>query len=614
MAEYLVDLRDIQFQLFEYLKVDSLCEKEKFSEFSKDLFEMVIEQALKLAKEVIAPINEPADRVGARFDNGKVTFPKEFHEAYRKYCEGGWGAVNVDPEWGGQGMPQSLSLAISEFFCGACVSFVMTPGLTHGAAHMFQTFASDELKAIYLEKMYSGQWAGTMCLTEPQAGSAVGDVKTVAVKQGDVYKITGTKIFISSGDHDLTENIIHPVLARTPDAPPGIKGISLFLVPKYRVNPDGSLGEFNDVKCGNIEEKMGIHGSSTCTLNFGDDGNCVGYLVGEENKGIVYMFHMMNEARIGVGLQGHTLGAAAYQHALAYAKERIQGVDVRAMKDPNAPRVAIVEHPDVRRMLLFGKAVTEATRALLLKTAYYSDLAEVTADGPDREKYKGYVELFTPMCKAYSTDLGFDVCVTAIQVFGGYGYCQEYPAEQYARDCKIMSIYEGTNGIQALDLLGRKIAMKGGMLYMNFLSDLGAFLEAHKSHEKLGSCVQELARYKAVLEEVSGVFMTKSLTGDMLFPISHATPYLRMFSEVVCSWLLLEQAVIAQERFDAICKEKGATGEEAQKKLAAENEEAKFYAGKVSSMRFYITQILPDVEAKARSVKSEDRTVLDAVL
>jgi len=284
------------------------------------------------------------------------------------------------------------------------------------------------------------------------------------------------------------------------------------------------------------------------------------------------------------------------------------------MKDPNAPRVAIAEHPDVKRMLLFGKAVSEATRSLLLKTAYYSDLAEVTEDETERDKYKGYVELFTPMCKGYSTDLGFDVCVAAIQVFGGYGYCQEYPVEQYARDCKIMSIYEGTNGIQALDLLGRKIAMKGGMLYMNFLTDLGAFIEENKSHEKLGACVEELNKYKASLEEISGIFMNKSLSGDMLFPISHATPYLRMFSEVVCSWLLLEQAVIAQQRLDEIFQDKGAADEEAQQKLVSENEEAKFYAGKVTSAKFYVTQILPDVEAKALSVKTEDRTVLDAVL
>jgi len=611
MAEYLVDLRDIQFVLYEYLGVERLCEYEKYAEFNKEVFDMVIEQGLKLAKEVIAPMNEVADRIGATFDNGKVTFPKEFHEAYKKYCEGGWIAVSSNPEWGGQGLPRSVSLATSEFFSGSCMAFAMTPGLTHGAAHMFETFASDELKNLYLERMYAGEWAGTMCLTEPQAGSAVGDVKTTAVKEGDEYKISGTKIFISSGDHDLTENIIHPVLARTPDAPPGIKGISLFLVPKYRVNPDGSLGDFNDVRCGNIEEKMGIHGSATCTLNFGDDGNCIGQLVGEENKGIVYMFQMMNEARIGVGLQGHALGAVAQQHALAYAKERVQGVDVRSMKDPNAQRVVIAHHPDVRRMLLFGKSVTEAVRGLLMKTAYFADLASVTEEDAERERCMGYVELLTPICKAYGSDMGFDVAVNAIQVLGGYGYCQEYPVEQYARDAKITTIYEGTNGIQALDLVGRKLAMKGATLYMNFLNDLNAFIEEQKSDESIGAHARMLAEAKAALEEATNIFMTKSMSGDMLYPVSQATPYLRAFAEVVCSWILMEQAVIAKQKLENLYQEKGASDQKAKKNLVQENDEARFYAGKIASMKFYVTQVLPDVYSKVHSIKSEDMTVLE---
>jgi alkylation response protein AidB-like acyl-CoA dehydrogenase len=614
MAEYLDDLRDVQFVLYEHLGVDKLCEYEKYGEFSKDVFDMVLEQGLKLAKEEVAPLNEVADRVGAQFDNGVVTLPKEFQGPYAKYCEGGWIGASSDPEWGGQGLPRVVGMAAGEFFTGACLAFVMTPSLTHGAAEMFESFASEELKNLYVEKMYSGQWAGTMCLTEPQAGSNVGDVKTMAVKEGDVYKITGTKIFISSGDHDLTENIIHGVLARTPDAPPGIKGISLFLVPKVRVNPDGTLGEPNDVTCGNIEHKMGIHGSSTCTLNFGDEGNCIGYLVGEENKGIVYMFQMMNGARINVGLQGSALGAAAYQQALNYAKERIQGVDVRSMKDPNAPRVAIIEHPDVRRMLLFGKSVTEATRALLLKTAYYADLAEVSQDDAEREKAAGYVELFTPLCKSYSTDMGFEVCVQSMQVLGGYGYCQEYPVEQYARDSKIASIYEGTNGIQAMDLVGRKLAMKGGTLYMNFLNDLNAFVEANQSDEKLGKYVEALASARDSLADVTNVFMTKSMSGDTLFPVSYAMPYLNSFSEVVCAWILLEQALIAQKKLDEIAGEKGASDEEALKALAEENDEAKYYAGKLSSMKFYVTQILPNVHARTASVQTEDTTILDAVL
>jgi len=613
-AEYLVDFRDVQFVLYEQLGIERLCQYEKFKEFSKDVFDMVLEQGLKFAKEVLAPINPIADKEGARFDKGKVTFPKCFHDAYQKFCEGGWIGVSSSPEWGGQGLPAVIGMATSEFFTGACVAFVMTPGLTHGAAHMFEHFASEDLKKIFLEKMYSGQWAGTMCLTEPQAGSAVGDVKTMAVKDGDVYKISGTKIFITSGEHDLTENIIHAVLARTPDAPPGIKGISLFIVPKYRVNPDGSIGEFNDVRCGNIEEKMGIHGSSTCTLNFGDDGKCIGYLVGEEHKGINYMFMMMNEARLGVGMQGLSIGSAAYQQALKYAKERIQGVDIRTMKDPNAPRVAIIEHPDVRRMLLFGKSVTEACRAMILKTAYYSDLVKVVEDEAERDKYQGYIELFTPLCKAYGSDMGFEVAVKAIQVFGGYGYCKEYPVEQYARDVKISSIYEGTNGIQALDLLGRKIAMKGGMLFMNLITDINAFIEANQSNAALAPYLQALGKAKDTLAQVTMAFQGKSMSGDMLYPVSHATPYLQMFSEVVSAWLLLEQAVIAHKKLEEIFSEKGAKDEASKKKLIQENEEAKFYAGKISSMQFYVTQILPDVDAKAASIMTEDRTVLEAVL
>ncbi len=614
MAEYLVNRRDIEFILYEHLDVEQLCRYEKYSEFNREVFDMVLEQGLKLAKEELAPLNEIADREGAKFENGTVTFPKEFHEPYRKFCEGGWIGVASSPEWGGQGLPRVIAMATGEFFTGACLAFMMTPSLAHGAGHMFETFASEELKNLFVEKMYAGQWAGTMCLTEPQAGSNVGDVKTMAVKEGDVYKITGTKIFISSGDHDLAENIIHPVLARTPDAPPGIKGISLFLVPKIRVNPDGTLGEPNDVHCGNIEEKMGLHGSSTCTLNFGDEGNCIGYLVGEENKGIVYMFQMMNEARINVGLQGSALGAAAYEHALQYAKERIQGVDVRNMKDPNAPRVPIIDHPDVRRMLLFGKSITEATRALLMKTIYYEDLAEVSEDEAEREKAAGYVDLFTPLCKAYSSDMGFEVCVQAMQILGGYGYCQEYPVEQYARDSKIASIYEGTNGIQALDLLGRKLAMKGGALYMNFLNDLNAFIEENRSHESLASYIEKLAAAKDLLADITNDFMTKSMSGDAIYSIAHATPYLSSFSEVVCAWLLMEQALIAQKRLDEICAEKGADDPEARKALAGENDEAKFYAGKLDSMKFYVTQILPNVQARVASAKTEDRTILDAVL
>ena len=489
MADYLVDFRDVQFVLYEMLGVDKLCEREKYQDFNKEIMDMVLEQGLKFSKEILAPINDVADKEGCKFEDGKVSMPQCFHDAYKQYCEGGWAGISSSPDFGGQGMPSAIGIAVAEFFIGSCCSFGMTPGLSRGSAGLIESFGSDELKAIYCEKMYTGEWAGTMCLTEPQAGSAVGDLKTTAKKKGDDWIINGTKSFITSGDHDLTENIIHLVLARTEGAPAGIKGISLFVVPKFRVNDDGSLGELNDVVCGNIEHKMGIHASSTCTLNFGDNDACVGYLVGEECAGIKCMFQLMNEARIGVGMQGMGQAGAVYMGALAYAKERIQGVEITEMRNVDAPRVPIIDHPDIRRMLMLMKAYTEGCRALLYQTAYYVDLAETAADEEEKEGYEMMIDLLTPICKAYSTDVAFRVSEWGIQVLGGYGYCSEYPMEQYMRDIKILSIYEGTNGIQALDLLGRKIAMKGGMLFMKYVMELNDFIEANKEHARVGASV-----------------------------------------------------------------------------------------------------------------------------
>ncbi len=613
MGDYLVDLRDVQFILYEQLGIEKLVEFPKYADFDKETFDMVIDQALKFAKGILAPINADADKEGCRFEDGIVSMPKSFHDAYAKFSEAGWVATSTNPEWGGQGLPGIIGAVASEFFVGACCSFTMTPGLTRGTAHLIESYGTEEQKNLFCEKMYSGQWAGTMCLTEPQAGSAVGDVKTMARKEGDHYKLTGTKNFITSGDHDLTENIIHAVLARTEDAPPGIKGISLFIVPKMQVNPDGSLGGSNDIACGNIEHKMGIHASATCTLNFGDNDGCVGYLLGEENKGIRYMFQMMNEARIGVGLQGLSQAAAAYTSALQYSKERIQGTDILLMKDPNAPRVPIIEHPDVRRMLMLMKAYTEGMRALLLKTVYFVDLMEVLEDGSEKEKCNGFVELLTPICKSYCTDMGFKVTEWAIQTYGGYGYCSEYPVEQYMRDVKITSIYEGTNGIQALDLLGRKVAMKGGMLFMSFIMELNEFISANKEHSVLGGSMEIFEKAKDALAKVTMDFGQMSMSGEMKYPILHATPYLEAFGQVVLSYLLLEQAVIAHEKLEAIYKEKGADTDEAKKELHVENEEAKFYFGKIHSAQFFVTNVLPHVHAEAAAIETKNQSPLDIV-
>lgn len=608
--DFLIDERDIQFVLFEYLGVEKLLEFDRWKDFDIDDFKMTLSEAIKTASGLLAPLNSSGDEEGAKWNDGVVTTPKGFKEAYAKYIEAGWVGMANSPEWGGQGLPQSVGIGCSEAFVAANNSFAMAPGLTRGAANVIEEFGSQEQKETYLEKMYSGQWCGTMCLTEPQAGSAVGDTKTIATPNDDgTYIIVGNKIFITFGDHDLSENIIHLVLARTPNSPSGIKGISLFIVPKYIVNSDGSVGEFNDVRCSGIEHKMGIHASPTCTLNFGDDNKCVGYLIGEEFKGIIYMFKLMNEARIGVGLQGLSQGSLAYELALKYAKERVQGTDILSFKDPDAPRIEIINHPDVRRMLMTMKSYVEGCRTLLLSTAYFADMYLGSGD----KSWEMFVELLTPVCKAYCTDLGFKIAEMAIQVHGGYGYCTEYGVEQLCRDAKIASIYEGTNGIQALDLVGRKIGAKGGMVFMNYLNRINVFVSENANHPLVGDLVKDLDDAKNKLAEVTMNFGMKGQSNP-IYPVSYATPYLEMFGEVTLGYLLLDMAVLAAFKLDAIFKEKCVEGETAQKALCVDNAEAAFYQNKIITARFFIKQTMPGVYAKAMAAASEDLSLLDSVL
>jgi alkylation response protein AidB-like acyl-CoA dehydrogenase len=580
MADYLVDLRDVQFVLHEHLDLEKLLKYPKFQELNKEMFEMIVEEGAKQAKEIAAPLGPLGDEKGVKLEDGKVKLPQEFIDAYKLYVEAGWIGGTADPEWGGQGLPLTVGAAISEFFQGACFPLCSTGGLTTGAANILYASGTEEMKNLYLEKMYSGQWAATMCLTEPQAGSAVGDTICRAKKDGDHYKIVGTKSFITSGDHDLTENIIHMVLARTEGAPAGIKGISLFLIPKYRVDPDGSLGEFNDIHVAGVEHKMGIHASPTCTLNFGDNDDCIGYLIGEEFQGIAYMFQMMNEARMMVGQQALGTAGTAYLNALQYTQERIQGVHISQMRDPDAPRVAIVEHPDIRRMLLMMKAFTEGMRALLYTTAFFADLSECSEDEAERMKYHGLVELLTPICKAWPSDMGFRVTEWAMQCFGGYGYCNDYPAEQYMRDIKITSIYEGTNGIQAMDLLGRKVSMPSG-------EGQGHAGSRHRGLREDGS------QRRHGLPRTSRLPLSGDVRGR--------------------DGGLSAAGLIAQEKLDALCKEKGAASEEARKSLCEKDDEAKFYWGKLCSADFFTTQILPRVDARAEAIRSESRSALEVI-
>jgi alkylation response protein AidB-like acyl-CoA dehydrogenase len=486
MAQAIADRRDVDYVLHEQLDVGALSKYEKFAEFNKKTVDLIIGEARNLAIKEILPTFKDGDEQGCRLENGQVIVPESFRRAYDLFVEGEWLAMPEDPEYGGQGMPRTVALAAGDYFNGANFAFMMYPGLTHGAALLVEAFGTERQKKLFLKNMFTGKWTGTMLLTEPEAGSDVGNLSATAVKNPDgTYHITGSKIFISAGDHDLVENIIHPVLARIEGAPAGTKGISLFLVPKYRVNEDGSLGEFNDVVCTGLEHKMGIHGNATCSLTLGGKGNCVGELLGEENKGMRAMFLMMNEARLLVGMQGFCCASASYMNAVNYARERVQGKNLLQMMDPDAPAVPIIQHPDVRRMLISMKSYVEGMRSLLYYAGYLSDQMAVADDESEEARLQGMLDLLIPICKGYVTDKAFEVCSTGVQVYGGYGFISEYPQEQLLRDCRITMIYEGTNGIQAMDLLGRKLGMNKGKPIMDLMGEIHKIIARAKKREGL---------------------------------------------------------------------------------------------------------------------------------
>lgn len=611
-SNFSIDKKDIFFTLFDLFEVDKLYKDiPAFKDQGREDFEMILTEAANFATNTIAPINQEGDRNPVRFENGEVIVPKEYNEVYRQFCENGWVATSGDPEFGGQGLPNSIHSSASEMFFAASVAFYMYPGLTMAAARLIKAYGTEEMKRKYVPRLYTGEWQGTMCLTEPSAGSAVGDLKATAKRMGDHYLISGQKIFISAGDHNMTKNHIHLVLARVEGAPKGIKGVSLFLVPKYLVNDDGSLGARNDVVCIGIEHKMGIKASATCTLAFGENERCVGYLIGEENKGIQYMFMMMNEARMGVGLQGLGCASAAYLEALKYAQERIQGTSIEDLKNIDAPRVPIIKHPDVKKMLATMKAYTEGMRMLCYQASLFADLAEHSTDPEIKEKSHGLLELLTPIVKAYCSDVGFKVTELAVQVFGGYGYCSEYPVEQYLRDGKITSIYEGTNGIQAMDLLGRKISMKGGLLLMTFLNDLNVWCEENANHPVFGEMVKKVEMTKNRLAEVSMKFAELSMGGDMAYPAFCATSYLYMFGDTILGWLWAKAAMVSEKRLNEIFDKKGIKAEEAKRKEISENPDAAFYDGKIKTAYFFINHLMNQTEWLAQSILSLDRNGLE---
>jgi alkylation response protein AidB-like acyl-CoA dehydrogenase len=608
MPSTLVDGRDQKFVLYEMFNAEELCRYPLYADFSRDMFDMVLAEAEKFGKEVIFPSYHEGDKEGARLEKDGVHVPKVFHEVYRKYCEAGWLAMSKAPEYGGQGFPGVISTAAGEWF-GHNSGFGTYPGLTAGAAHLIEVFGTEAQKEKYVHRMNSGEWGGTMALTEPEAGSDVGNLKTKASRQPDgYYLLQGTKQFITAMDQDLTTNIINPVLARIEGDPPGTKGISIFLVPKFFVNDDGSLGRRNDYFVAKIEEKMGLHGSATCQANLGDNNECYAELLGEERAGMKVMFQMMNEARIGTGMQGFTLGSAAYLHALQYTKDRKQGSSLLEMKNPAAPRVTIIQHPDVRRMLLWMKSQVEGMRALLYYSAYLVDMEHVAEDPAEKQKYTGLLEVLTPICKAYCSDIGFRVTETAMQCYGGYGYCAEYPVEQFMRDAKIASIYEGTNGIQALDLVGRKLGLNKGMYFMALLGEMNAAVAKVQGNPALKDLAADVQAAVDTLADVGMYFAKCGAEGKFFVPLVNSYPFLMIMGKVVLAWLHLWQAGVAKEKLDAICGEKGVASADAAAVagLVKDNAEAAFYSGKLYSARYFIKHVLPEIEGEVTAIKSED--------
>ncbi len=593
----LANRRDADFVLHEMLNVEELSKYEKYADYNRKTIDMVVSEARNLALKELLPANEEGDKQGCVFENGQVKTPESFKRIFDLYREGEWIGAAEDPEFGGQGMPAVVNLAAAEFFSGANMAFMMYPGLTHGAAKMIETVGTEEQKKLYVKRMYSGQWTGTMLLTEPEAGTDVGALQTTAKRNPDgTFSITGNKIFISSGEHDLAENIIHPVLARIEGAPAGTKGISLFIVPKYRVNPDGSLGEFNDVVCTGIEEKMGIHGNATCSLTLGGKGNCIGTLLGEENKGMRTMFLMMNEARFAVGVQGFSLAATSYANAANYAKERIQGRELLKFMDAEAPSVNIIKHPDVRRQLLVMKSYVEGMRAFIYYVARCFDRVSVLEDGTEKEKQQGLIEFFIPVVKAYCTDKGFEVCVMGMQVYGGYGYISEYPQEQLVRDCKITSIYEGTNGVQAMDLLARKLGMKGGQPFMDFVGEVKKSVQEASQIEGLKDMATAVDKAIDRLGELAMAIGNTAMSEKVLDAFGSATPFLEVTGDVIMGWMHLWRATVASKAL--------------QSGKVKKKDEA-FYQGQIKTAQFFMDALLPTAMGKMNSVQSFTTAVME---
>ncbi len=576
-------LTDIQFVLTRLIGIDKLATLPGFDSIGEDLVTAVLSEAGKIASEVFAPLNDTGDKAGIAFENGQVTMPPGCKDAYKAFIDGGWNGLAVEEKFGGQGLPSLLNMAVYDMLQAANVALALCPMLTGGAIELLSAHGDDATKEKYLPKLVSGEWAGTMNITESQAGSDVGAIKTKAVKEGDHYRISGQKIFISFGDHDMVENIMHLVLARLPDAPEGTRGLTLFLVPKFLVKDDGSLGENNEVSVVSVEHKLGQHSSPTCVMAFGDKQGSVGYLIGKENGGIAAMFTMMNNARLNVGVQGLGLMERAYQHARDYAKFRVQS---RAVDDPKGAPVAIIRHADVRRMLLEMKAHTEAARALAYHVGLAIDTARHSADAQVKAQAQARVNLLTPIVKAWTTDRASEMTSVGVQVFGGVGYVEEAGAAQHMRDARVLQIYEGTNGIQAADLVFRKLIYDQGAAFHAMTDEIGSLLNAWPESLPEGFAILRgnLAHALASLMDAA-VWLLQNGKDKPAVAAASAAPFLKLFGNVVGGYFLVRSALLAQED------------------LAASKGDPDYLTGKILSAKFYATHVLPQCAGLAETVR-----------
>jgi 3-(methylsulfanyl)propanoyl-CoA dehydrogenase len=590
MPIYKAPVEDMSFLLNDVFQIDRYDNLPGFTDASADVREAILGEAAKLSEEVLQPLNRVGDLEGCtRRDDGSVTTPKGFKEAFKQVAEGGWLGLSAPTEYGGQGLPVTLSQAVNEFQISANMAFSMYGGLTMGAAAALLVHGTDEQKKTYVPKMVAGEWTGTMNLTEPQCGTDLGLLRTKAVPQADgSFKITGTKIFISAGEHDLTENIIHLVLARIEGEPAGIKGVSLFVVPKVLVNADGSLGARNGVTCGSIEHKMGIHGNSTCVLNY---DNATGWLIGEKNKGMQGMFVMMNEARLGVAVQGLAQSEVAYQNAVAYARERLQGRSLTGAKESDKPADPIIVHPDVRRALLTIRAFNEAARAMVIWTALKSDVAHRSGDPKDRQEADDHMGLLTPVLKGVLTDTGFANTVLAQQMYGGHGYIAEQGMEQFVRDARISMIYEGANGIQALDLVGRKLPRDGGRAVMAFFGEVGAYAKEHGADEAMKPFVTPLSTALGHLQQATGWLMQNAMTKPDNAGAA-ATDYMKLFGLVALAYMWARMAKVTQDKIAA----GGATP---------------YLSTKLVTGRFFMEKLLPETAVHLARIQSGSETTME---